>query len=416
MTEETKSVVVIGAGQAGLSVCAKLRALGHTGKLALIGAEASAPYQRPPLSKAYALGEMDAERLLLRPDEFYKKNDILLRTSCTVASVNAADKTIILSDGERLDYDSLILATGSEPRRLPASLGGDLDGVFCIRSLADADRFAQSLASARKALIVGGGYIGLEAAAVATKKGLEVTLVEAGERILGRVASSKTADYFRDLHGRHGVRILENTGIRRLTGNQGRVTGAELEDGSHLEADFVVVGIGVTPRTALAETAGLRIENGIAVDETGRSSDPDIYSVGDCASFPYRGSRIRLESVGNAIAQAEAAAAVILGGTDPYIAKPWFWSDQYDVKLQIAGLHTGHDQVVERRQNDSVCSFWYFRGPELLAIDALNDPRAYMMAKRWIESGQSPAPSDVGNPEVELKTIAATANASLEAA
>ncbi|WP_417683737.1 NAD(P)/FAD-dependent oxidoreductase [Roseibium sp.] len=411
MTAKTQRVVVVGAGQAGIALCAKLRALGHEGTITLIGSETAPPYQRPPLSKAYALGEMDEERLYLRPPAFYETNAIELKTGTTVTSIDRELGNVQTDNGQKIPYDVLVIATGAPPRKLPDAIGGNLDGVIEIRTLADADRFAANLSSGKNVLVVGGGYIGLEAAAVAAKKGLNVTLIEAAPRILGRVASAQTADYFRALHEGNGVRILENTGLEHLMGDNGKVTAAVLASGETFGVDFVVAGIGVVPEVTIAEAAGLEIDNGIAVDQFSRTSDPAIYAIGDCASFPYRGSRIRLESVGNAIAQAEAAAAAIHGSGVPYVPKPWFWSDQYDVKLQIAGLNTGHDKVVERRTDDKSRSFWYYRGDELLAIDAMNAPRDYMMAKRWIEAGQSPAPEDVSNPACELKSMNVSANA-----
>lgn len=415
MTDTTSPVVVIGAGQAGLSFCAKLRSLGHEGPVTLIGEEATAPYQRPPLSKAYALGEMDRDRLLLRPLEFYEKTGITLKTGVRVTSIDRTASTVALSDGTSLPYGTLAIATGSIPRRLPEAIGGHLDGVLTIRDLEDADRFSALLKTAESCAIIGGGYIGLEAAAVASKLGLKVTLIEAAERILQRVAASETSSYFRSLHDSHGVRILEGARLARLTGDNGRVCGVELEDGSHIPAEFVITGIGVHPADTLAREAGLAIDNGIAVDASGRTSDPAILAFGDCASFPYLGGRIRLESVGNAIAQAEAAAAAVMGSDAPYVAKPWFWSDQYDVKLQIAGLNTGYDRVVTRPVDGKSVSFWYFKGNRLLAIDSMNDPRAYMTGKRMIESGKSPNPAEIADPERDLKTIA-TIDTPVEAA
>jgi 3-phenylpropionate/trans-cinnamate dioxygenase ferredoxin reductase subunit len=274
---------------------------------------------------------------------------------------------------------------------LPAAIGGTLAGVFTVRTLADVDAMRGEFRPGRKVIIVGGGYIGLEAAAVAAKLGLEVTVLEMAPRILQRVAAPETSDHVRALHQSHGVKVLESTGLERLEGET-RVTGAVLKDGRVLPADFVIVGVGITPNTQLAEAAGLRIDNGIATDEMGRTSDPFIWAAGDCASFPWQGGRIRLESVGNAIDQAEAVAANILGAGEPYQARPWFWSDQYDLKLQIAGLNTGYDHVVSRKGEGDAVSFWYYRGPELLAVDAMNDSRAYMVGKRLIEMGKSPAP------------------------
>ncbi len=396
--------VVIGAGQAGAALVARLRKQGDTGQITLIGEEPVPPYQRPPLSKAYLLGDMAAERLFLRPAAFYKDNDITLRPGAHVGAIDPGTRVITLSDGGTLAYDRLALTTGSTPRRLPGTIGGDLPGVFTMRSLADADAMRPYLLAGNHLLVIGGGYIGLEAAAVAAKSGLKVTLVEASSRILGRVAAPETADWFRALHQAHGVNILESTGLTRLTGDT-HVTGAILSDGAEITCDFACVGIGVTPNTALAETAGLTIDNGIATDAHGQTSDPAIWAAGDCASLPYRGQRIRLESVQNAIDQAEALADNMLGAQAEYVPKPWFWSDQYDVKLQIAGLNTGYDRVITRPGDAQSVSFWYYNGDTLLAVDAMNDPRAYMTGKRLIESGQSPDSSLVADPATPLKSL-----------
>ena len=339
-------IVVIGAGQAGCSLAIKLRALGFDGQITLIGEEPAPPYQRPPLSKAYLLGEMQRERLYLRPRAFYDDQNITLRLGQRAQAIDPAARTVTV-DGQTIAYDQLVLATGSVPRRLPAAIGGDLPGVYTVRTLADADAMAPEFTAGRRVLIVGGGYIGLEAAAVAAKRGLSVTLVEMAGRILQRVAAPETSDYFRALHRSHGVRIIEGTGLEHLTGT-GRVSRARLADGQSFDVDFVIVGVGITPATGLAEAAGLTIDNGIRVDAGGRSSDPLVWAAGDCASFPWKGGRIRLESVPNAIDQAEAVAANILGAGRDYVATPWFWSDQYDVKLQIAGLNAGYEDVVAR--------------------------------------------------------------------
>lgn len=397
-------VIVIGAGQAGSSCVARLRAKGFEGEITLIGEEPVPPYQRPPLSKAYLLGEMERERLYLRPSEFYDDQNIMLRLGTPVTSVDAAAKTVRLGE-ETLAFDDLVLTTGSTPRRLPASVGGNLDGVMVVRGLADVDAMAPHFQQGAKVLIVGGGYIGLEAAAVAAKLGLKVTLVEMAERILQRVAAPQTSDYFRALHRSKGVDIREGVGLDHLTGKDGTVTGAVLSDGSSIDVDFVLVGVGILPNTQLAEAAGLALENGIKTDEFGRTSNPHIWAAGDCASFPWKGERLRLESVGNAIDQAECVADNIMGAETPYTPKPWFWSDQFDVKLQIAGLNTGYDHVVTRDGTDGAQSHWYYAGESLLAIDAMNDPRAYMVGKRLIEAGKSPAPATVSDPDTDLKAL-----------
>ena len=396
-------VVVIGAGQAAASCVARLRADGFDGPITLVGEEPVPPYQRPPLSKAYLLGEMEEARLYLRPETWYADNDVALRTGQRAEAIDREARTVTLSDGEALPYDHLVLTTGARPRRLPAAIGGDLGGVYTMRTLADADAMAPEFREGARLLVIGGGYIGLEAAAVAAKKGVEVTLVEMAERILGRVACAETADHFRALHAAHGVDIREGVGLDRLTG-EGRVSGARLTDGSEIAVDFVIVGIGILPDTALAETAGIDLDNGIACDAFCRTSDPAIWAAGDCASFPTETGRLRLESVGGAIDMGEAVARNIMGAGQPYVAKPWFWSDQYDTKLQIAGLGAGHDRIVVRRDGDGL-SHWYYAGPRLLAVDAINDSRAYMVAKRLIEAGKSPAPEAVADPATDLKAL-----------
>lgn len=399
-----RHVIVVGAGQAGASCVARLRAKGFDGQITLIGEEPFPPYQRPPLSKAYLLGEMERDRLYLRPESFYAEQGITLKLGAPVTAIDPVAQTLTVG-GEVLRYDDLVLTTGSTPRRLPAAIGGDLDGVMVVRGLHDVDAMAARFAKGAHVLIVGGGYIGLEAAAVAAKLGLKVTLVEMADRILQRVAAPETSAYFRAVHRDHGVDLREGVGLDHLTGHEGRVTGALLGDGSRVDVDFVLVGVGIMPNTQLAEAAGVRIDNGIATDALGRTSDPHIWAAGDCASFPWQGQQMRLESVGNAIDQAECVADNILGENLPYEAKPWFWSDQYDVKLQIVGLNTGYDKIVTRQGEGGVVSFWYYAGDRLLAIDAMNDPRAYMVGKRLIEAGKSPAPDAVRDTGTDLKAL-----------
>lgn len=389
-------VVIVGAGQAGAALAAKLRSLGHQGGIVMLGDEPSPPYQRPPLSKGYLMGDMAADRLWLRAPEFWAENRIELRLGQPVTAIDPAARTVT-AGGAVIRYDALALTTGSTPRHLPAAIRGELAGVHTVRTLADVDAMRDQFQPGRRVVIVGGGYIGLEAAAVAAKLGLEVTVLEMAPRILQRVAAVETADHIRALHQSHGVTVLEATGLDRLEGDA-RVTEAVLQDGRRLPADFVIVGVGITPNTALAAAAGLTLDNGIATDAMGQTSQAGIWAAGDCASFPHGEGRLRLESVGNAIDMAEAVAANILGAAQPYHAKPWFWSDQYDLKLQIAGLNSGFDHVVTRPGQggaDGATSVWYYRGDTLLAVDAMNDPRAYMVGKRLIEAGKSPSPQAV---------------------
>tara|TARA_B100000767_G_scaffold40384_1_gene34028 strand:+ start:193 stop:1398 length:1206 start_codon:yes stop_codon:yes gene_type:complete len=395
-------IVIIGAGQAGASLAIKLRALGYKGDVTLIGEEKFLPYQRPPLSKKYLLGDMALDRLYLRPRDFYTEQLISLRLGAHVTAINPTAKTISISD-ETISYDHLALTTGSTPRLLPAAIGGRLNGVFAVRSLADVGAMQPAFESGGHVLIIGGGYIGLEAAAVAAAKGLKVTLVEMADRILQRVACAETSDYFRTLHQSHGVTILEGVGLERLTG-EGHVNRAILSNGEALDIDFAIVGVGILPGTSLAEAAGLTLNNGIETNSHSETSIPSIWAAGDCASFPYKGDRIRLESVPNAIDQAEIVATNMLGAGKDYVATPWFWSDQYEVKLQIAGLNTGFTDVVVR-DSGATRSHWYYKSGALLAVDAMNDPRAYMVAKRLIEAGKSVDPSIAADPQSDLKAL-----------
>ena len=395
-------IVIIGAGQAGSSLAIKLRALGYQGTVTLIGEEPYAPYQRPPLSKTYLLGEMALERLYLRPEEIYRDQNIELRLGTQVTAIDPVAQVISLG-AETLSYDQLALTTGSTPRLLPEAIGGRLKNVFAVRGLADVDAMRPAFERGGHVLIIGGGYIGLEAAAVAAKRGLKVTLVEMADRILQRVACAQTSDYFRALHQSHGVTLLEGVGLSSLTGTD-HVTAAILSNGTTLDIDFVLVGVGIQPNTQLADAAGLTLNNGIETNALGQTSQSKIWAAGDCASFPYQGERIRLESVPNAIDQAEVVAANMLGAQKAYHATPWFWSDQYDIKLQIAGLNQGFENVVTRI-GEAGRSHWYYKAGQVLAVDAMNDPRAYMVAKRLIEVGKTADPALVADPGSDLKAL-----------
>ena len=395
-------IVIIGAGQAGSSLAIKLRALGYQGTVTLIGEEPYAPYQRPPLSKTYLLGEMALERLYLRPEEVYRDQNIELRLGTQVTAIDPVAQVISLG-AETLSYDQLALTTGSTPRLLPEAIGGRLKNVFAVRGLADVDAMRPAFEGGGHVLIIGGGYIGLEAAAVAAKRGLKVTLVEMADRILQRVACAETSDYFRALHQSHGVTLLEGVGLSSLTGTE-HVTGAILSNGATLDIDFALVGVGIQPNTQLADAAGLTLNNGIETNALGQTSQSTIWAAGDCTSFPYQGQRIRLESVPNAIDQAEVVAANMLGAQKAYHATPWFWSAQYDVKLQIAGLNQGFENVVTRI-GEAGRSHWYYKAGQVLAVDAMNDPRAYMVAKRLIEAGKTADPALVADPGSDLKAL-----------
>jgi len=398
-----RHVVIIGAGQAGAACAAKLRALKFEGDITMIGDEASPPYQRPPLSKAYLLGDIEQERLWLRSADFWSEHRVTLKLGHPVSAIDTVAKRLQLAD-ESLPYDELVLATGSAPRRLPAAIGGDLQGVFTVRTLGDVDRMRAEFIAGRSLVVIGGGYIGLEAAAVGGKLGLNVTVVEMAPRILQRVAASETADYFRELHGDNDVQILEGIGVERLSGET-RVHAVKLQDGRELPADFVIAGIGITPCDGLASAAGIAVENGIRTDAQGRTSAENVWAAGDCASFPLNGWQVRLESVGNAIDQAELVAANIMGAAKDYIPKPWFWSDQYDCKLQIAGLNTGYDRTVVRTAAGMPTSIWYYAADRLLAVDAMNDPKAFMIGKRLIEAGRTVDPAILADMATDLKSL-----------
>lgn len=396
-------IVIIGAGQAGASLAAEARKLGYAGPITLIGDEPVAPYQRPPLSKAYLLGQVGLDRMALRAASFWGDHGINLSVGRSVTAIDR-EAGRVWAGGESLHYEHLAMATGSTARQLPEAQGGLLQGVYTVRNIADVDVMAAEFRPGRKLLIIGGGYIGLEAAAVGAKLGLKVTLIEMAPRILQRVAAPETSNFFRELHLSNGVDIRENTGLDRLVG-RGRVSGAVLSDGTDLAVDFAILGIGIIPRTRLAQDANLAIENGIRTDAHGRTSEQNIWAVGECASFPHEGGRIRLESVGHAIHHGEVVARNILGTSQAYEAKPWFWSDQYDVKLQIAGLNAGYDRVLERTGEEGSQSIWYYRGDRLLAVDAINDARAYMVGKRILESRQTIAPEYVVDVSTDVKAL-----------
>jgi 3-phenylpropionate/trans-cinnamate dioxygenase ferredoxin reductase subunit len=406
MTETpNEHVICVGAGQASLSCAAKLRALGWKAAITIIGEEPYLPYQRPPLSKKYLTGEMPAERLLLRPPEWYAEQNVTCLCSQRVSAIDRVAKTVSLASGGKLRYSWLVLATGSTPRQLPHSVAGSLGNIHAVRNIADIDALAKHFRKDARLVVIGGGYIGLEAASVAAKAGMRVVIVEVAQRILERVACRETSAYFDALHRSHGVEIVTNARLEKLRGENGVVGEVVLADGRIMACDVVIVGIGILPTTELAVKEGLSVDNGIIVDAFCRTSDPDVLAVGDCANFPYHNGRLRLESVPHAIAQGEAAALTIAGQSQPYVAKPWFWSDQYDVKLQIAGLNQGYDETVSRGPDaNGGYSVWYYKEGTLLAVDAMNSASAYMVGKRLIEAGQSIPPERARNPAEDMKS------------
>lgn len=400
-------IVIVGAGQAAASFISRHVALGSQQPVLLIGDEAHPPYQRPPLSKKYLLRELERERLFIRPLEWYADQAVELRFNTHVDAIDRGLKNIITTDGDAVEYDKLLLCTGASARSLPADIGGTLDGVFTLRSIDDIDKMSPQFQAGRKLLIVGGGYIGLEAAAASRQMGLEVTVLEMAERILQRVAAAETSNYFRNLHTGHGVDLRESVRMTRLLGEDGAVCGAELESGEVIDADLVLVGIGSSPNIELEQEAGLDCDNGIFVNEICQTSDPSIYAAGDCTSFVRNGQQIRLESVQNAADQGDLVARVLAGEAVTYTALPWFWSDQYDCKLQIVGLNQGHNQTVIRPGTvASSQSVWYYRDAELLAIDAMNEPKSYAFGRKIIEAGKHPTAAQIADPATDLKALA----------
>lgn len=396
-------VAIVGAGQAGAALAMRLRARRHGGEIAIYGAEPHPPYQRPPLSKKYLSGEWEADRLYLRPEHYWADAGIDLHLGEPVVAIDPVARTLRWGGQDR-PWDKLALVTGARPRPRPGGFGA-LDGIHELRTLADVDTMRARFGPGRRLTVVGGGFIGLETAAVAAGLGMDVTVIEVADRILARVVCGQTSDHFRDLHTDNGVRLLEGRCVSKVLG-EGRVAAVELDDGERIATDIVLLGVGVLPDTTLAETAGLRCDNGIVVDEHCRTSAPGIWAAGDCASFRFQGEMTRLESVQNAIDQAEAAADDMLGLGAPYAPVPWFWSDQYDAKLQIAGLNRGYTRVVPRRTGRGL-SNWYFGADDLIAVDCIGDAQAFMIAKRLIAGGIRIDPSVLGDPEFQLKSLLA---------
>ncbi|MDJ0932974.1 FAD-dependent oxidoreductase [Breoghania sp.] len=380
-------IIIVGAGQAGQKAVETLRQKGYEGDLVMIGDEPFHPYQRPPLSKAYLKGEMDEERLFLRPPAYFETAAIDFRKGAWVSEIDPASHTVTLEDGESLIYSKLLIATGTRARALPIE-GSDLAGVFTLRTMADIAPIRAALEAAEWVAIVGGGYIGMEFAAVAVGFGKEVTVIEVQPRILERSVAPEISNYLQDLHRSKGVRLELGSGVARLDG-EGAVSGVVLANGEMVPADLVLVAVGAEPVAELAAAAGLAVEGGIAVNAACRTSAPDIYAAGDCTVFPSArfGRTIRLESVQNACDQAKAAAAAMLDEDVSYDPVPWFWSDQYDVKLQIAGLSQGYDRTeIEGSPDEGQFALSYYAGDRLLAVDTVNSPRQHMMARKMLTS------------------------------
>ncbi len=403
-------IVIVGAGQAAAQACASLRQFGYAGDITLIGDEPSLPYQRPPLSKAYMKGELERERLYFKPENWYRDQSVTLRLRCAAISIDRASRMVVLDTGEALPYDAVILATGSSPRSLPVT-GADLKNVFDLRTLEDVEKIRPEMQAGRHLAIIGAGYIGLEAAAVARQLGMDVTVFEMADRVLARVTSPVMSAFFEQEHQNHGVRIQTSVRVAGLLGDD-VVRGVQLGDETKVDADLILVGIGIIPNSDLAEDAGIACSNGILVDRDSRTQDPRIFAIGDCARRPlvHYGRNGRLESVHNAIEQGKLAAAAIMGKPRPVEDCPWFWSDQYDLKLQTAGLSEHYDAVVIRGSpQDRKFAAFYLRNGRLIAVDAVNSGPEFLASKKLIVSGAFIAPETLQDTTQSMKEIAANA-------
>ena len=404
--------LIVGASQAGLQLAVSLREAGNREPIVLVGAESHPPYQRPPLSKAFLLDQADTASLAFRTPAYYAEQDIEVvcgeRVESLALSGGAGSGTAVTAGGRRLPFDRLALTVGARPRRLPVP-GADLDGVCYLRDVDDAVRLRERLADAGTVVVIGGGFIGLEAAAVARSQGRTVTVVEAADRLIPRAVAPPVSEFYRQAHERRGVTVHLGAGVTALTGSAGRVRGVTLSDGTELPADLVLVGVGVVPRTELAEQLGLDCDGGIVVDEFARTSVPGVVAAGDCTVLPNPltgHGRVRLESVQNAVSQAKTAAATLAGRPEPYTAVPWFWSDQYDLKLQIAGLSTGYDEFVLRGDpDDERFSVLYYREGRLLAVDAINVVADYLTVRKALTQGATIPADQARHADVPLKGL-----------
>lgn len=409
MSDAGAGVVILGGGHAGGSAAAFLRQYGYEGPITIIGEEPIPPYQRPPLSKAWLKGEADADTLALRPDSFYAEKDIRLRLSTKAVSIQRSARTVTLEGGETVPYDTLILATGATPKRLRIP-GAELEGVQVLRSAADAELLKLALGPGKRLAVVGGGYIGLEAAASARALGADAVVIEALPRILTRSSCEALSDFFTDYHRAHGVEFELNARIEAFEGRDGHVTGVRLADGRVIACNDVVIGIGVVPNDALARDAGLQSVDGVVVDETARTADPHVYAIGDVTHrpMPMYDRMHRLESVANALEQAKQAAAAIAGRPAPPHEVTWNWSDQYDVKLQVAGMPFDTDDTL-LRGDPAAAKFavFHLKGPVIRAVEAVNAPAEFMAARQLIGSQKPIDRAKLADTAVSMKEVAA---------
>ncbi|MEX1147260.1 MAG: FAD-dependent oxidoreductase [Sphingomonadales bacterium] len=402
----TETFVIIGAGQAAGQVAATLRTKGFAGRIVLIGEEAYVPYERPPLSKAFLAGELPVEKTFLKKPEYYEEKAIELRLGRRVVALDRTARTVNLDDGETIAYDKALIATGARVRNLMAP-GSELEGIHYLRTIADVDGIRADLKPGSRVAIVGAGYIGLEVAAVVRKLGHEVTVVEALDRVMARVVAPEVSHFYERVHTAAGVGLRLNTGLTAFEGD-GRFERLRLTDGSAVDGALAVVGIGVVPNVELAAESGLEVNDGIVVDEYGRTSDPHVFAAGDVTNHPNAilGRNIRLESVQNAMSQGKAAALAMLGELEAYAEVPWFWSDQYDLKLQIAGLWAADDEIVIRGDMDAQkFSVIYLRDGAMAAINVVNNMRDFLPAKRLIAGGYKLDPRRLADPDVTLKEL-----------
>ncbi|GAA6143551.1 FAD-dependent oxidoreductase [Hydrogenophaga sp. 5NK40-0174] len=410
-TGDAPGMVIVGAGQAGVQAAEALRAGGYEGSVTLLGDEPYGPYHRPPLSKAWLAGEMDAAQLMMRAPDMLARKNIDLRTRVSVASIDRPQKLLHLKNGSVLPYDGLVLATGSTPRSLNIP-GADTMGVLALRSRDDAnaisDRMTMCAEQSRPVVVIGGGFIGLEVAATARQKDLLVTVLESAPRLLGRVLSPSLSDWYARLHTGHGVTLMLNTQCIAIEHDEQGVTGVRLSDGSLLPAGLVVVGVGVLANDAMARKAGLPCDRGIIVDACGRTDDPFIVAAGDCTARRLSdGSLLRLESVQNATEQGKSAASALLGQERPFTATPWFWSDQFDKKLQMAGLSMGADHWAVRGDMDAGTGFsvYHFAGDRLIAVDSINSAREHLQARKLLDAGVSPTVAQATDTGFDLASL-----------
>ena len=405
------SIVIAGAGHAAGQVAVSLRQDGFSGRIVMIGEEPYLPYQRPPLSKAYLAGELELERMYVRHQNFYDEHNIDVRLSTRVEKINSGNRTVTLSDGRQESYHCLVLATGSHVRKLNIP-GHDLDGMYYLRTLEDVHRIQENFKPGARLVIIGAGYIGMETAAVAVTRGLDVTVVETADRIMARALAPEVAAFFAQVHRDAGVKIECNRDPRAEILGDGKVEMLRGADGRELPADLIIAGIGVIPTTDIADAAGIECNNGIIVDECCRTSDPHILAIGDCTNHPNHllGRRMRLESVHNALEQAKTAAATLCGKLKPYNQIPWFWSDQYDLKLQSVGLSGDHDQVIIRGDfADRSFAAFYMKGDLLIAVDAINSAREFMLSKKLIAQGARLEPEILADMSIDFKQLATAA-------